>query len=173
MLKSQSDGILRGIDRDIGGNNMRYEDEIYHSGYLDGYYASMELYHADTEMTEEEKARRRKRRRNVALGVAGVAGAGAAGYAIGRALRKKGVPRLTGGSARPAGPTGPRLTGPKLKRVHVPDYDVETPIGWDFKRNKPKYRDDDFNEKFYKSYENMKNLKEYDHDAKKWRYRSF
>ena len=70
---------------------MYYEDEIYHSaysdGYSDGYYAGMELYHADDEMTEEERrARRRKRRRNIALGVAGVAGAGAAGYAIGRAL---------------------------------------------------------------------------------------
>ena len=31
---------------------MHYEDEIYHSGYLDGYYDSMELYHAD-EMTDE------------------------------------------------------------------------------------------------------------------------
>ena len=48
---------------------MNYEDEIYHSGYLDGYYAGMELYHADdSEMTEEEKAkaRRRRRRRNIA-----------------------------------------------------------------------------------------------------------
>jgi len=62
-------------------------DDIYHSAYSDGYYAGMELYHADDEMTEEERrARRRKRRRNIALGVAGVAGAGAAGYAIGRAL---------------------------------------------------------------------------------------
>lgn len=49
---------------------MNYEDEIYHSGYLDGYYASMELYHADdSEMTDEEKARRKKRRRKIALGV--------------------------------------------------------------------------------------------------------
>lgn len=65
-----------------------YEDRIYHDGYLDGYYAGMELYHADemasNEMTEEEmrarrraemKARRRKRRRNFALGTAGAVGA--------------------------------------------------------------------------------------------------
>lgn len=143
---------------------MYYEDEIYHSaysdGYLDGYYAGMELYHADTEMTEEEerKARRRKRRRNIALGVAGVAGAGAAGYAVGRALRKRSGyivprgPRLIGGSSGPTGPspTGPKPTGPRriggpvLKRVHVPDYDVETPIGWDFKRNRPRYRSDKY-----------------------------
>lgn len=67
-----------------------YEDRIYHDGYLDGYYAGMELYHADemdsNEMTKEEmrarrraemKARRRKRRRNFALGTAGAVGAGA------------------------------------------------------------------------------------------------
>lgn len=69
-----------------------YEDRIYHDGYLDGYYAGMELYHADemasNEMTKEEmrarrraeaKARRRKRRRNFALGTAGTAGAVALG----------------------------------------------------------------------------------------------
>ena len=64
---------------------MNYEDEIYHSGYLDGYYASMELYHSDdSEMTEEEKAkaRRKKRRRNIALGVAGAAALGVGGYAL-------------------------------------------------------------------------------------------
>ncbi|WP_278984299.1 hypothetical protein [Segatella bryantii] len=126
-----------------------YEDEIYHSaysdGYLDGYYAGMELYHADTEMTEEEKARRKKRRRNIALGVAGVAGAGAAGYAIARGLRKRNRLGLQGPgpSAFPGPvprPTGPRLTGPKLKRVKVDPRDVEEPIGWDFKRNRPRYR---------------------------------
>lgn len=59
------------------GGTMNYEDRIYHSGYLDGYYASMELYHSDdSEMTEEEKAkaRRKRRRRNIALGVLGGAG---------------------------------------------------------------------------------------------------
>lgn len=159
-----------------------YEDELYHSaysdGYLDGYYAGMELYHSDdSEMTDEErKARRKRRRRNIALGVAGVAGAGAAGYAIARGLRKRGRgPRLIGGPSgsgfnRPR-PTGPRLTGPKLKRVHVPDYDIETPNGWDFKRNKPTYRSDKLNEEIYKSYEDLKKHREYDHDAKKWRYR--
>ena len=164
-----------------------YEDNLYHSaysdGYLDGYYAGMELYHSDDEMTEEErkaKARRGKRRRAlaVALGVTG----GAAGYAVGRALRKKGGPRLagprprpTGGSSRPrptGGPTGPRLTGPILKRVHVPDYDVEEPNGWDFKRNKPTYRSDKLNEEIYKSYNDLKKYREYDHDAKKWKYRT-
>lgn len=68
-----------------------YEDEIYRDGYLDGYYAGMELYHADGEMTEadrrreemrarrreEMRARRRKRRRNVALGTAGAVAGGA------------------------------------------------------------------------------------------------
>lgn len=67
-----------------------YEDKIYHDGYLDGYYAGMELYHADemasNEMTKEEmrarrrdeiKARRRKRRRNFALGTAGAVAGGA------------------------------------------------------------------------------------------------
>lgn len=74
----------------LGGNDMHYEDEIYHSGYLDGYYDSMELYHSDdSEMTEEEKARRRRHRRNIALGVAGAAGVAAGGYAIGRALHKR------------------------------------------------------------------------------------
>ena len=178
-------------------------DDIYHSAYSDGYYDGMELYHADDEMTEEERrARRRRRRRNIALGVAGaagVAGAGVAGYAIGRALRKRGRgivpagPRLTGpsgssGSRGPKGPkgptgpsgsgsfgprpTGPRLTGPTLKRVKEPDYDVETPIGWDFKRNRPRYRDDYLNEQIYKKYENLKKHSEYDHDAKKWRLRT-
>ena len=163
---------------------MYYEDEIYHSaysdGYLDGYYAGMELYHSDDEMTEEErKARRKRRRRNIALGVAGVAGAGAAGYAIARGLRKRGAPRFIGGpsgsGSRPrptGGPSGPRLTGPKLKRVHVPDYDVEEPNGWDFKRNKPTYRSDKLNEEIYKSYNDLKKHWEYDHDAKKWKYRT-
>lgn len=60
---------------------MRYEDEIYHSGYLDGYYASMALYHSD-EMTEEERRARRKkkRRRNIALGIVGAGALGAGGY---------------------------------------------------------------------------------------------
>ena len=64
---------------------MNYEDEIYHSGYLDGYYASMELYHADdSEMTEEERrARRKRRRRNFAIRTAvglGLSGVGAYAY---------------------------------------------------------------------------------------------
>lgn len=162
-----------------------YEDEIYHSGYLDGYYDSMELYHADDEMTEEERrARRRKRRRNIALGVAGAAGAGAAGYAIGRALRKRGRgivptggPRLIGGpsgssGSRPRGPkpTGPRLTGPTLKRVKVDHYyDVEEPVGWDFKKNKPRYYSDLKNEQKYKTYEYLKKHTEWDGNKKKAR----
>lgn len=147
----------------LGGNNIMnyYEDEIYHSaysdGYLDGYYAGMELYHADTEMTEEEKAKRRKRRRAVALGVGIPAGAAAlgAGIAIPLALRKRkkrngyGLPGLPGPgpSALPGPrprPNGPRLTGPKLKRVKVNPRDVEEPIGWDFKRNRPRYRSDKY-----------------------------
>ena len=74
-----------------------YEDEIYHSGYLDGYYAGMELYHADEEMSEEdrrikkileeeEKARRKKRRRNFAIRTAaGLALGGAGAYAYHKA----------------------------------------------------------------------------------------
>ena len=188
-----------------------YEDEIYHSaysdGYLDGYYAGMELYHSDdSEMTEEErKARRKKRRRNIALGVAGVAGAGAAGYAIARGLRKRGRgivpsgfrgsngprptggssgPRLiggpTGGSSGPSGssgsrprgpkPTGPRLTGPTLKRVEVnPREDIEIPIGWDHRRNKPKYRSDDRNAMIYRDYKSKKKYEEWDGDNNKLR----
>ena len=130
-----------------------YEDEIYHSaysdGYSDGYYAGMELYHADDEMTEEERrARRKRRRRNIALGVAGAAGAGAAGYAIGRALRKRKGPRLIG--------------GPKLKRVKVDPRDVEEPIGWDFKRNRPRYASDEHNEAKYHTYERLKRWREVD-----------
>ena len=93
------------------------------------------------EMTEEERrARRRKRRRAVALGVGIPAGAAAlgAGIAIPLALRKRrkrDLPRLTG-------PTVPRLPGGRPKRVHVDPRDVETPIGWDFKRNRPRYRSD-------------------------------
>lgn len=73
------------------GDTMNYEDEIYHSGYLDGYYDSMELYHADDEMTEEErKARRRKRRRNIALGVLGGGGVAlGAAYAYNKAKEEK------------------------------------------------------------------------------------
>lgn len=38
-------------------------DEIYHSGYSDGYYAGMELYHSDdSEMTDEERKARRKKK---------------------------------------------------------------------------------------------------------------
>ena len=41
-------------------------DDLYHSGYSDGYYDSMELYHADemssNEMTKEERAARRKKK---------------------------------------------------------------------------------------------------------------
>lgn len=160
-------------------------DDLYHSGYSDGYYDGMELYHEDTEMTEEErKARRRRRRRNIALGVAGVAGAGAAGYAVGRALRKRRgssgyiVPRGPRPSGGPSGsgsygprPTGPRLTGPTLKRVHVPDYDVETPNGWDFKRNKPTYASDELDERIKRSYEKMKK-KYYDPNTGHWRWRT-
>lgn len=167
-----------------------YEDNLYHSaysdGYLDGYYAGMELYHADDEMTEEDrKARRKRRRRNIALGVAGAAGAGAAGYAIARGLRKRGIvpsalpgPRLSGPSgSRPrptGGPSGPRLTGPTLKRYRTYDPDVtfEESIGWDFKRNKPKYRSDKINEEYYKNHDDLKKHWEYDHDAKKWRFRT-
>lgn len=105
-----------------------YEDEIYHSGYLDGYYAGMELYHADdSELTEEEKARRKKRKRAraVALGVGIPVGAAAvgAGIALPLALRKR--------KART--PKAWR----KLKRVEA--YNTITPNGWDFKRNVPKY----------------------------------
>lgn len=38
-------------------------DDIYHSGYLDGYYASMTLCHADPEMTEETTKEDRRARR--------------------------------------------------------------------------------------------------------------
>ena len=168
----------------------------YSDGYSDGYYAGMELYHADDEMTEEERrARRRRRRRNIALGVAGaagVAGAGVAGYAIGRALRKRGRgivpagPRLTGpsgssgsrgpsgpsGSRGPSGPSGSRgpkgpkrIGGPILERVYG---HAEEPIGWDFKRNKPKYMDDEINETLYRAHAANKYFTEYDHDKKKW-----
>ena len=104
---------------------MYYEDEIYHSaysdGYLDGYYAGMELYHSDdSEMTEEErKARRKRRRRNIALGVAGVAGAGAAGYAIARGLRKRGIV-----------PSGPKITvGPAEEYDPNKDYRKKVKVG--------------------------------------------
>ena len=164
-------------------------DDIYHSAYSDGYYAGMELYHADDEMTEEERrARRKRRRRNIALGVGGAAALGVGGYAIGRALRKRGRgssgyivptgPRLIGGSSGPTGPsptgpkpTGPRLTGPTLKRVHVPDYDVETPNGWDFKRNKPTYASDEMNDRIKRSYKKMKK-KYYDPNTGHWRRRT-
>lgn len=87
--------LLAGLKRFVirkRGNNMSYEDRIYHSGYLDGYYASMELYHSD-EMTDEEKiqkaleedrkARRKRRRRNFAIRTAvglGLSGVGAYAY---------------------------------------------------------------------------------------------
>lgn len=145
-------------------------DDLYHSGYSDGYYDGMELYHEDTEMTDEErKARRRRRRRNIALGVAGVAGAGAAGYAVGRALRKRRgiVPTGSTGSNGQSGsfgprPTGPRLTGPSASnglrltgsngsnvprlpapktRAHRKRSEVEEMINWDFKKYRPIYRD--------------------------------
>ena len=82
-------------------------------------------------------------------------------------------PRPTG--PRPTGPTGPRLlmgpssrlTGPTLKRVHVPDYDVETPNGWDFKRNKPTYASDEMNERIYRNYKKMKK-NYYDPNTKRW-----
>lgn len=35
-----------------------YEDRIYHDGYLDGYYAGMELYHAD-EMDSNEMTKKK------------------------------------------------------------------------------------------------------------------
>lgn len=112
---------------------MHYLDEIYHSGYLDGYYTGMALYHSDNaEITDEEKAkaRRRKRRRNIALGVGGAAALGVGGYAVGRALRKR----------RKVRPRPAKTSGPKLERVKVdPIYDIETPNGWDFKKNRPKY----------------------------------
>lgn len=143
----------------LGENNMNYEDEIYHSGYLDGYYASMELYHSDdSEMTDEEKAkaRRRRRRRNIALGVAGAAGVAAGGYAIGRALRKRGKVR----------PKSVKQSGPTLERVYPAGLDIETPIGWDHKNNKPKYKTDDLNTWRYNAYK--RNLKSHfwDHDKK-------
>lgn len=175
---------------------MHYLDEIYHSGYLDGYYAGMELYHADdSEMTDEEKekARRKRRRRNIALGVGGAAALGVGGYAVGRALRKRGRgivpaggPRLiggpTGGSSgsagssgsrprgpRPTGPTGPkRIGGPKLERVKTSWFDVEEPIGWDFKKNKPKYAGDEIRDISYRAHAANKYFTEYDHDKKKW-----
>ncbi len=73
-----------------------YEDEIYHSGYLDGYYAGMELYHADPEMTDEEKiqkaleaerkARRKRLRRNFAIRTAiGLGLGGVSAYAYNKA----------------------------------------------------------------------------------------
>lgn len=110
---------------------MNYEDEIYHSGYLDGYYDSMELYHSDdSEMSEEEKAKRKKRRRAraVALGVGIPVGAAALGASIALplALRKR----------RARTPKAWR----KLKRVDKKIvYGTETPKGWDLKRNRPIY----------------------------------
>lgn len=138
-----------------------YEDRIYHSGYLDGYYASIALCHSDTEMTDEEKekARRRKRRRNIALGIGGVAALGAGGYAIGRTLRKR----------RKVGYTGPRPTkssGPTLERVYPAGLDIETPKGWDHKRNKPKYETDALNEGRYKIHKNDIKRYMWDHDKK-------
>lgn len=114
---------------------MHYLDEIYHSGYLDGYYASIALYHSDdTEMTDEEKEKARRKKRKRARAVAlGVAGVGVGAYAIGRTLRNR----------KKGGHTGPRpakSSGPTLERVKVdPIYDIETPNGWDFKKNRPKY----------------------------------
>lgn len=59
-------GLKRIKHSSLGGNNMNYEDEIYHSGYLDGYYASMELCHADetagNEATKEDKKAMRKKK---------------------------------------------------------------------------------------------------------------
>lgn len=46
---------------------MYYEDRIYHDGYLDGYYASMALCHADPEMTEETTKEDRRARRKKKL----------------------------------------------------------------------------------------------------------
>ena len=69
---------------------MNYEDRIYHSGYLDGYYASRELYHSDdSEMTEEEKAkaRRKRRRRNIALGLTSAALIGGSAYTYHKAKK--------------------------------------------------------------------------------------
>ncbi len=144
-----------------------YEDEIYHSGYLDGYYASMELYHADPEMTDEEKekakVRRKKRLRNIALGVGGAAALGAGGYAIGRALRKR----------KKGGHTGPRpakTSGPTLERVYPYGLDIETPIGWDFKKNKPKYETDDLHEGRYKVHKIRVKSHFWDHDKKQEMY---
>ena len=84
-----------------------YEDKIYHDGYLDGYYASMELYHADemagNEMTKEERrarrreemiARRKKRRRARAIGT----GAAVAGGAL--ALANPDIRRAVTGHLR-------------------------------------------------------------------------
>ena len=123
-------GLKRIKHSSLGGNNMNYEDRIYHDGYLDGYYAGMELYHSDTEMTDEEKARRKKRRRAraVALGVGIPVGAAAAGAAIALplALRKR--------KART--PKAWR----KLKRVDPKIvYGVETPKRYDAKTGRPIY----------------------------------
>lgn len=41
---------------------MSYENRIYHDGYLDGYYDSMALCHADPEMAEETTKEDRKAR---------------------------------------------------------------------------------------------------------------
>ena len=121
-----------------------YEDRIYHDGYLDGYYASMELYHSDdSEMTEEEKARRKKRRRAVALGAGAAATLGVGGYAIGRALRKRKKVR----------PKSIKPSGPKLQRIKNDPWEETTPNGWDFKRNKPTY-----------AFWNQKDDDEYDHE---------
>ena len=137
---------------------MNYEDEIYHSGYLDGYYASMELYHADdSEMTDEEKARRRRRRRNIALGVGGAAALGVGGYAVGRALRR---------NRRARTPEAWR----KLKRVKVDPSDVETPIGWNHEKNKPKYKWDDLKDSEYEIYRRFVRDEAWDHNQKKMVY---
>lgn len=124
---------------------MHYEDEIYHSGYLDGYYAGMELYHSD-EMTDAEKekakARRKRRGRNIALGVGAAAavGAGIGGYKIGRAIHRK-RRNLK------------RIGGLGLKRVKVDrkdPADYMVPKGWDHRKNKPTYGVFDRDDKYYK-----------------------
>lgn len=148
-------GLKRIKHSSLGGNNIYYEDKIYHDGYLDGYYAGMELYHAnDSEMTEEEKAaKRRRRRRNIALGVGGAAALGVGGYTAVRAIRKR--------RKRPIGPTGP-----KLERVYPAGLDIETPTGWNHKRNKPKYETDALNEGRYKIHKNDIKRYMWDHDKK-------
>ena len=115
----------------LGGNDMNYEDEIYHSGYLDGYYASMELYHSDdSEMTDEEKAKRKKRRvaRAVSLGVGIPVGAAALGASIALPLALRRRKARTPKAWR------------KLKRVDPKIvYGAATPKRYDAKSGRPIY----------------------------------